>query len=165
MAVVLLPFFLAMLVVSVIGMYLDSTPDRRLIGVVLVGSFWSFMVGVTAWLLMASRRYSIILGNDDVTFTGMWSDLSLRLSDVTQAKWQMPARSLTLKLRKRKKTIVFREYRLDHRRELVRYFRERIDPGLQSGWDGGWERYADPDEDRADRRRSRQNLAITHCLP
>jgi hypothetical protein len=144
--VVLLPFFSAMLIISLLGMYLDAPPDRRLVGVLFVALGWSVFVGITVWLLLAYRRYSIVLGDDDVTFKGIWTDLTVRLPDVAQATCQMPAVMLRLNLKKGNKTIGLGEYALDRRREIVRYFRERIDPGLQSGRDDGWEWYPGPEE-------------------
>lgn len=63
---------------------------------------------------------------------------------LTHATWQKRGRSLRLNLKQWKKTIGFGEHPLARRRELVRYFHERIDPGLQSGWDDSLEEYADP---------------------
>src|SRR4051812_31216878 len=52
-AVVYLPIFSAMFVLSVLAMYLDSPPDRRFIRVLLMASIGSFLVGINVWLLLA----------------------------------------------------------------------------------------------------------------
>jgi hypothetical protein len=112
----------------------------------LFGSIWMFFIGLSAWLLLAYRRGSVVLDDGDVTVTGVWIDRTIRLSDVTRAQWRTSPAPLRLILRTGKRSVRFDEYRLDRRRDLARYFCDRIDPGLQAGWDEEWEHYAGPED-------------------
>src|SRR5690242_4440787 len=75
-----LVFFPAMLALSVVAACTDPEAERSPGVMLLVGSIWVFFIGLSAWLILAYRRGSVVLDDADVTFTGVWIDRTIRLS-------------------------------------------------------------------------------------
>jgi hypothetical protein len=140
-----LALWLLMLTGCVVSLAVDPRARQDTRGMAVIGTVGSFFVGLSAYMILAARRESVTLGDHEITFTGVLGSRTVPLSEVTRAEWR---RDLAIKLvpGRGSKTVTFRSFPLVHRVEMVRYFRDRIDPGVQSGWDGSWERYADPTE-------------------
>src|SRR5437899_14294 len=123
----LLPLYLAMLLFSAIGMYLDARPDRRLVAMAFVVVFWGCMAALPAYLMLAYRKEATILGDDTVRFVRVFTDQTIRLADVRRARWYCYGKPLRLKIvaEKSKRTIWFDNFYPDQNAEILRYFRER----------------------------------------
>jgi hypothetical protein len=133
----LLPVFLGMLLFSVVGMYFDAPPDRRWLAVVLVAVIWGCMVALSAYLILAYRKEATILNDSAVRFVRILTDQTILLTDVRRARWYCYGRPWRLKLvaQNCKRTIWFDNFYPDQTAQIVRYFRERLDPSVQEGWD------------------------------
>src|SRR5690349_8642472 len=107
-----LVFFPAMLALSVVAAYTDTGARREPAVMLSVGLIWLSFIGLSAWLILAHRRASIVLSDGDATFTGVCIDRTIQLSDVTRARWHTPPASLRLILRSGKRSVRFGEYRL-----------------------------------------------------
>src|SRR5262245_46611505 len=86
-AVSCLPFFVGMLIWSVISMYLDAPPDRRVAAILFVIVGWGLMIGLTVYVLIAYRKEATMLGDDEVRFVRVFTDRTIRLADVQRARW------------------------------------------------------------------------------
>jgi hypothetical protein len=135
-AVTCLPLFVGMLVWSVIGMYTDAPPDRRLAAILAMIGGWGFFILLTVYVLMAYRKEATILGKDAVQFIGVFTDRTIRLADVKRARWYCYGKPWRLKIvtERCKRTIWFDNFYPDQTAEIVRYFRDRLDASVQGGW-------------------------------
>jgi hypothetical protein len=136
-AITCLPFFVVMLVASVIGMYVDAPPDRRVAAIVGVIVGWGFFVALTVYLLLAYSKEATILGDEEVRFVRVFTDQTVRLADVRRARWYCYGKPWRLKIAAPgcKRTIWFDNFYPDQNAEIVRYFLERLNPSVQEGWD------------------------------
>src|SRR5438874_9194305 len=82
-------FFLAMFVCGIIAMYVDARPDRRVAGILFVTAFFGVLISLSLYALVAYRKEAIIVGDDDVRFVGVLTDVIIRFTDVTRARWYM----------------------------------------------------------------------------
>lgn len=141
-----LPFFGAMLAASLFAWATDvDERTDRVMGVAC--AIWLAFIALSAWLIVAVRRTSILLGEEGAKFLGVVSERVVRPGEITRAEWRASPRALKIRLAKGSLTIRFGEFPTGRRRELVRYFRDRVEPGRQSGWDESWERYASPEDE------------------
>ena len=136
-AVSCLAFFALMLVASVIGMYIDAPPNRRVAAILFVIVTWGSMIGLCVYVLIAYRKEATILGDDEVRFVRFFTDRTIRLADVQRARWYCYGKPwrLTIVAPDCKRTIWFDNFYPDENAEIVRYFLERLDRSVQEGWD------------------------------
>jgi hypothetical protein len=135
--------FSTLLIASVIGMYIDCPPDRRLYGMLFAGVSWGVMAGLAAWMVLAYYRESLNLDDEEVRVTYILGQRSFRIGDVTRARWRLVPRSLTLKLFLPDGNAVLwlHGYPAEARVRLMHYLHDRLSPLVQEGWDERMDRY------------------------
>lgn len=137
-----LAFYLAMLILSLLGMDDDTPPDRRAFLMLGGGLVWSGMAVLAVSLVLAYFRESIRLQGDGVLCTHILGKRFLPLHEVLRARWRHHPPSVKLFLATGKEVIWFSQFPPEDRGPLMRYFRERVRPEVQEGWNDDLERYA-----------------------
>ncbi len=134
---------LTALVASVLGMYVDCPPDRRLFGILFLGVGYGFMAALGGWMVLAYFRETVAVDGEEVRVTYVLGRRSFRIGEVTRARWRKSPRSARLQLLSPEGKVVLwlDNFRADRRVRLIHFLRERLSPGIQEGWGEEWERY------------------------
>jgi hypothetical protein len=99
--------------------------------------------GISAWFVLSYLREAVALGDGSVEFTHVVGRRQFALAEVVRALWRDSPPTLTMSLPGGAEVVRFEEFRPGHRRRLVHFFRDGLDPGVQEGWSDALERYAD----------------------
>ena len=132
--------FLIAQVGSVVAMYFDAPPDRRLLAVLIFGVAWSPFVGLGLWTTASSLRESITIDDRTVRFTGVLTSFAMDFDQIALAHWLSRPFSLKLATASRKQKIRFGDFRPADRRRLMQVFRQRLSGDVQQGWNEDLER-------------------------
>jgi hypothetical protein len=111
--------------------------------VVAVRAVLGLGFGLSAWSVLRYLRKAVALGDGRVTFTHVVGRREFGLAEVVRARWRVSPPTLTLALPGGAEVVRFDDFRPGHRRRLIRFFRDGIDPGVQKGWSDALGRYAD----------------------
>jgi hypothetical protein len=81
-------FFSTMGIVSFVAAYwnIDGTLPRPLLAAIIFGIFWSAMVLLRVWVLLAYFREHLIVDRTAITQHGILRSTSVRIADATEIK-------------------------------------------------------------------------------
>lgn len=135
-----LAFYLMMLVAALLDMFFEAAVDW-FIDLMFVG-LPSFMAAQSMLLVFAYFRESVTLDDGEVHITHVLGGRTITPPEVLRARWRLERPSLNLYLRDGREVLRFNNFRPDHRRRLINYFREHLSPQVQEGWSEALEHYA-----------------------
>jgi hypothetical protein len=116
-------------------MWIDVRPDKRVIAMIGLSLFWSFLSGISTWLLLNYRCANLAFRNGGVILKGVIRRKKCDLEIITAARWEFPRRRITLRTPQEKLTIDLMDFEPEKRLWLIRYFRRRLPDSVQKGWD------------------------------
>ena len=115
----------------------DAPPGTKTIAVTVCVGVCMFVAGLCAWGLMRCLRHELHVSDEAVEVCGLGGARRVVLDEVREAQWGCLGESRTLKLGGPggKLKIDFLFYDRRARRELIRFFRQRIPEARQRNWE------------------------------
>ena len=151
LGVVCAVLFAAMGIASTLSalLNLDGSFPHPIAFAVCFAIFWSCMMLLSGWLILAFFRHRLRISPRIVRITDCFRTRELRLDAVTHAAWKIWSGGiLVLYAATGKVKIAFQSYPLLERSELIQFFRSVLADKEQTGWDR-FEKYCPPPMDHA----------------
>lgn len=102
------------------------------------GIGWSCMTLLSGWLVLASLRHRVFIGNDLVREQGCFSTREFQLASIQRAIWKNRLNGGKLILYEaggKSIAVEFGNYTFRERLELIRFFRDSLATNAQEGWE------------------------------
>jgi len=159
-------FFSTMAIVSVVAAYwnIDGSFARPLLAAIIFGIFWSAMLLLSVWVLLAYFREHLVVDRTTITQHGILRCKSLRIADATEIKWRRIPKggSIIIRTANRKIKIYFDNFATNQRDELISFLYGTFAPDIQQGWSPFAEAQMPSDPRRP--QRSRATAAVCALL-
>ncbi len=131
-------FFSTMAIASVVAAYwnIDGSFARPLLAANIFGVFWSAMLLLSVWVLLAYFRERLVVDRTTITQHGILRSKSLRIADATEIKWRRIPQggSIIIRTANRKIKIYFDNFTTNQRDELISFLHDTFAPDIQQGW-------------------------------
>jgi fatty acid desaturase len=131
-------FFSTMGIVSFVAAYwnIDGSFTPPLLAAIIFGIFWSAMLLLSVWVLLAYFREHLIVDRTAITQHGILRSTSVRIADATEIKWRrIPlGGSIMIRTANRKIKIYFDNFAANQRDELIAFLHGTFAPEIQQGW-------------------------------
>jgi len=131
-------FFSTNGIVSFVAAYwnIDGSFPRPLLAAIIFGIFWSAMLLLSVWVLLAYFREHLIVDRTAITQHGILRSTSVRIADATEIKWRrIPlGGSIVIRTANRKIKIYFDNFAANQRDELIAFLHGTFASEIQQGW-------------------------------
>lgn len=140
-----LPFYLAMLIISVLAFYFDCSPERGAYAALFAAAVWWLAIGGSLYLIICYFKESVTLYEESVYVQHILGARTIALGEVLRARWcwRKGHGYLRLFLRDGRERFWLSNYPPQRCRRLIAFFRERLPLPVQEGWNEDLQRYAE----------------------
>lgn len=129
-AIVGLLFFVGMMAIPV---YFAVSEGNVLLGFVF-GGFWSFWIGLSAWMLLAYYVESLTIREGTILQRGVLVTTSMKLSELVDVQWRRPG-VVVLRSYSGKVRIHLDNFTPEQRKKIIRWLHASTPRSIQQGWD------------------------------
>jgi hypothetical protein len=115
---------------------IDGSFRHPILAAMFLGAFWSLLVLMYCWLILAYCRHRLVASSDSVRVTNCFTYRHAELANVQSAVWRSFPRSgaLVLVTESTSVKVYFGNYTVAERLELIQFFRSLLNSDKQVGW-------------------------------